>query len=86
MNSKVVVQLGPLTSEGGFGPEMTSDQIAENLLNTIVSVADTAPPAIKAQALAFKEEIRQAIYQHIKQVERQTQRKCELATQRAIIG
>lgn len=41
------------TSNRGFTPE----EIADRMVAKIIAVADTAPPPIKDQALAFKERL-----------------------------
>ncbi len=51
------------TSGRGFSPE----EWAERLLNKIIHVADTAPPAIRDQAIAFRETIRPAIVRYMKE-------------------
>lgn len=51
------------TSGRGFPPEIWADR----LLNKIIHVADTAPPAIRDQAIAFRESIRPAIVRYMKE-------------------
>ena len=51
------------TNNRGF----TAEEWTERLLNKIIQIADTAPPAIKDQAIAFRESIRPAILQYMKQ-------------------
>jgi len=51
------------TSNRGFTPE----EWTERLLNKLIHIADTAPPAIRDQAIAFREAMRPAIVQHMKQ-------------------
>jgi len=41
------------TDHRGFTPE----EVAERCLNKLISVSDTAPPAIKEQALAYKDHL-----------------------------
>ena len=48
---------GHTTSNRGFTPE----EVAQRCANKIVSVADTAPPAIRDQALAYKRNITKVI-------------------------
>lgn len=51
------------TSEnGGHPPEFWAQQAAKK----IVQVADTAPPAIKDQAIAFKDQVEHVILDYIK--------------------
>lgn len=45
----------------GFPPEVWADR----LLNKIIHVADSAPPAIRDQAIAFREAIRPAIVRYM---------------------
>lgn len=42
------------TNNRGFTPE----EVAERCLNKLISVSDTAPPAIRDQAFAYKENLR----------------------------
>lgn len=51
------------TSGRGFTPE----EIAARCTNKLMHVSDVAPPAIKAQALAFKNHIEQVVALYIKQ-------------------
>jgi hypothetical protein len=50
------------TSNRGFTPE----EIAARCANKLIYVADTAPPAIREQAIAFKDHIEKviALYMH----------------------
>lgn len=51
------------TSNRGFTPEELAVQCAEKLL----SVSDTAPPAIRDQALAFQSQITKLVEHYLKQ-------------------
>ena len=51
------------TNNRGF----TAEEWTDRLLNKLIHIADTAPPAIKDQAIAFREAMRPAIVQHMKQ-------------------
>jgi len=51
------------TQNRGF----TAEEWTERLLNKIIHIADTAPPEIKEQAMAFRDEIRPAIVYYMKQ-------------------
>jgi hypothetical protein len=51
------------TSGRGFSPE----EWTERLLNKIIHIADTAPPAIRDQAIAFRDSMRPAIVYYMKQ-------------------
>lgn len=41
------------------------DEITELLLRRIISVADTAPPAIRAQAVEFQDSLRKLIHHYL---------------------
>jgi hypothetical protein len=41
------------------------DEITELLLRRIISVADTAPPAIRAQAVEFQDSLRKLIHHYM---------------------
>lgn len=51
------------TNNRGF----TAEEWTERLLDKIIHIADTAPPAIKDQAIAFREAMRPAIVYYMKQ-------------------
>jgi len=51
------------TSNRGFTPE----ELAEQCVEKIVSVADTAPPAIKDQAVAFQARVQQLVAAYLRQ-------------------
>ncbi len=57
-----VTPVNVMTSDEGG---LTSEQITELALDKIVRVADTAPPAIRDQAQAFKENIREVVFHYI---------------------
>lgn len=50
------------SNDGGHGPEFYADRIVDRL----ISVAETAPEPIKAQALVFKESMRAIVLDGIK--------------------
>ena len=50
------------SDNGGHPPEFWAQQAAKK----IVQVADTAPPVIKDQAIAFKDQVEHVILEHIK--------------------
>ena len=54
-----VTQVNVMTSDNGG---LSSEQITELALDKIVRVSQDAPPAIRDQAEAFKEEIRSVIH------------------------
>lgn len=54
------------TQERGF----TVEEIAEDLLNKLLFISSEAHPAIREQAMAFKEQIRPAIIHYMKQAVR----------------
>ena len=57
-------QVGVRTTSGrGFTPE----ELAEQCVNRIVSISDTAPPAIRDQALAFKGKVQSAVWHYLTQ-------------------
>ena len=45
----------------------TVEEVAEACLNRLISVADTAPPAIKDQAMAFRDTIRPLLVFYMKE-------------------
>jgi hypothetical protein len=51
------------TQERGF----TVEEIAEDLLNKLLFISSEAHPAIREQAIAFKDRIRPAIIHYMKQ-------------------
>ena len=51
------------TSNRGFTPE----ELAEQCADKVVSVADTAPPAIRDQAIAFKGRVQKLVEVYLKQ-------------------
>ena len=54
------------THERGF----TVEEIAEDLLNKLLFISSEAHPAIREQAMAFKNQIRPAIIHYMKQAVR----------------
>ena len=62
----VEMSVGPFrvetTSNAGHPPEFHAERICDRLSD----VAETAPPAIKAQALAYKEVMRSIVYEGIR--------------------
>ena len=54
------------THERGF----TVEEIAEDLLNKLLFISSEAHPAIREQAMAFKDRIRPAIIHYMKQAVR----------------
>jgi hypothetical protein len=67
MQSSGFTDLGSVLVETTSGRGFSPEEWAERLLNRIIHVADTAPPAIRDQAIAFRESIRPAIVQHMKE-------------------
>lgn len=59
--------LGPVIVETTSGRGFTPEEWTDRLLNKIIHIADTAPPAIKDQAIAFREAMRPAIVYYMKQ-------------------
>ena len=51
------------TQNRGF----TAEEWTERLLKKIIHIADTAPPEIREQAIAFREAMRPAIVHYMKQ-------------------
>ena len=51
------------TQHRGFTPE----EVAERCLNKLLNVSETAPPAIRDQALAYKENLRAVIVFYMKE-------------------
>lgn len=63
-----VASVNVMTSdEGGHSTE----QIVELAMDRILKVSDTAPPAIKEQAEAFQNNIRQALHHYIELARRE---------------
>lgn len=54
------------THERGF----TVEEIAEDLLNKLIFISSESHPAIREQAIAFKDQIRPAIIHYMKQAVR----------------
>tara|TARA_B100000073_G_scaffold151100_2_gene124645 strand:- start:484 stop:774 length:291 start_codon:yes stop_codon:yes gene_type:complete len=51
------------TQHRGFNPE----EVAERCLDKILSVSDTAPPAIRDQAVAYKDHLRAVLVFYMKE-------------------
>lgn len=49
------------------GRGMTADEVTELALNKLISISDTAPPAIAEQARAFRERMRLVIVYYMRQ-------------------
>lgn len=49
------------------GRGMTAEEVAELALNKLISISDTAPPEITAQAKAFKERMRLVLVHYMRQ-------------------
>jgi hypothetical protein len=64
---ETIAGLGSVYVETTHNRGFTAEEWTERLLNKLIHIADTAPPAIKDQALAFRDEIRPAIVYHMKQ-------------------
>ena len=63
-----VSKVNVMTSdEGGLSDE----QIVDLVLDKIISVSDNAPPAIKDQALVFKNNIRNILYSYVQFTKKQ---------------
>lgn len=52
------------------GRGMNASEITELALNKLLQVADTAPPAIREQAIAFKDQMRVVINYYVEQAQR----------------
>lgn len=59
--------LGSVSVETTHNRGFTAEEWTERLLKKIIYIADTAPPAIKDQAIAFREAMRPAIVHYMKQ-------------------
>ena len=64
---ETMMGLGPVMVETTSGRGFTPEEWTERLLNKLIHIADTAPPAIKDQAIAFREAMRPAIVHYMKQ-------------------
>ena len=58
MSASVTPAVGNVTVMTSNNGGHSIDEISELLLRRIISVADTAPPAIKAQAVQFQDSLR----------------------------
>tara|TARA_R110000787_G_scaffold122919_1_gene233815 strand:- start:1006 stop:1293 length:288 start_codon:yes stop_codon:yes gene_type:complete len=62
LSTGTIGDVGVVTSNnGGHTPE----QITEMCVDKLVHVADSAPPAIREQARAFKQIVQEVVYAHI---------------------
>jgi len=52
------------------GRGFTADELAAQAAERIVSVSDTAPPAIRDQAVAFKDSVEKLVAEYLKQAVR----------------
>jgi hypothetical protein len=64
---ETMMGLGPVMVETTSGRGFTPEEWTERLLNKLIHIADTAPPAIRDQAVAFREAMRPAIVHYMKQ-------------------
>lgn len=64
---ETMMGLGPVIVETTQGRGFTAEEWTDRLLNKLIHIADTAPPAIKDQAIAFREAMRPAIVYYMKQ-------------------
>jgi len=63
-------KLGTIQSTITSGRGLNSDEITEMALNKLLHVADTAPPAIREQAVAFKDRMRVVVKHYVEQAQR----------------
>ena len=64
---ETMMGLGPVMVETTSGRGFTPEEWTERLLNKLIHIADTAPPSIRDQAVAFREAMRPAIVHYMKQ-------------------
>lgn len=64
---ETMMGLGPVYVETTRNRGFTAEEWTERLLNKIIHIADTAPPAVRDQAIAFREAMRPAIVYYMKQ-------------------
>ena len=64
---ETMMGLGPVMVETTSGRGFTPEEWTDRLLNKLIHIADTAPPAIRDQAIAFREAMRPAIVNYMKQ-------------------
>lgn len=64
---ETMMGLGPVYVETTQNRGFTAEEWTERLLNKIIHIADTAPPAVRDQAIAFREAMRPAIVYYMKQ-------------------
>ena len=62
------IDVGLVVARGVSGRGFTPEEIAESALDKIIYVGEGANPLIKAQADAYKDEIRKVLVYHMKQV------------------
>lgn len=63
-----VTSVGVMTSNGGG---LSSEQLTELALDKLISVSNTAPEPIRLQAEAFRENLRNVIYEYIVKARRE---------------
>lgn len=63
-------KLGTVQSMATSGRGLNADEITEMALNKLLHVADTAPPAIREQAIAFKDRMRMVIKHYVEQAQK----------------
>ena len=61
------VLLGGVTVQTTSGRGFTPEEIAERALDKIISVGDDSHPAVRDQALAFREKIRHVLVFYMKE-------------------
>lgn len=64
------VDLGVATAIATQNRGLSADELAEMCLDKLLFVADSAPPAIKEQALAFKADMRGVLRYYLRQAQR----------------
>lgn len=64
---ETIMGLGSVRVETTSNRGFTAEELTEQLLNKLIHIADTAPPAIKDQAIAFRDAMRPAIVYYMKQ-------------------
>lgn len=63
-------QVGTFQTMATSGRGLNADEITEMALNKLLHVADTAPPAIREQAIAFKDRMRMVVRHYVEQAQR----------------
>jgi hypothetical protein len=81
MNGQMMVGTARVMTTSGRG--LNADELTTMAMDRIMSVADTTPPAIKDQALAFRGQIAGVVHNYIAQAQRSERTTMLAALERA---